>query len=68
MLKFQNINTLNIMSLAIILMPIFILSGPLIQDTIVILTSIFYLTRFSKNFLEVIKIYWLIIILVYLYN
>ena len=50
------------MSLAIILMPIFILSGPLIPDTIVILTSIFYLTRFSKNFLEVIKIYWLIII------
>ena len=50
------------MSLAIIFMPILILSGPLIPDTIVILTSIFYLTRFSKNFLEVIKIYWLIII------
>lgn len=50
------------MSLAIIFMPILILSGPLISDTIVILTSIFYLTRFSKNFLEVIKIYWLIII------
>ncbi|MDB3887007.1 O-antigen ligase family protein [Candidatus Pelagibacter sp.] len=50
------------MSLAIILMPILILSGPLFPDIIVTLTSIFYLKRFGKNFIELIKIYWLIII------
>jgi len=50
------------MSLATILMPILILSGPLLPDIIVTLASIFYLERFGKNFIELIKIYWLIII------
>ena len=62
MLKFQNISAIKIMSLAIILMPILILSGPLFPDIIVTLASIFYLKRFGKNFIELIKIYWLIII------
>ncbi len=50
------------MSLATILMPILILSGPLLPDIVVTLASIFYLKRFGKKFIELIKIYWLIII------
>ena len=43
------------MSLATILMPILILSGPLFPDIIVTLASIFYLKMFGKNFIELIK-------------
>lgn len=43
-------------------MPLFILSGPLMSDLILILSSIFFLTKYKKDLFTTLKIYWLIVV------
>ena len=42
-------------------MPLFILSGPLIPDMILISSSIFFLTKYKKNLFNELRINWLIV-------